>query len=241
MPAEMRCTAILSLEPDPGNAGVGMRFDTRFYRIPTPCGYAIFLYPQAFPPNFKEEIIMNRKTRTLCEAAILVALAIVLEMFKLWRLLQGGSVTLSMIPIILFAVRHGHNWGALAGLVFGGINYMMGGSYIDWTTMICDYFIAFSMLGFGAGLFKKTRFGCLFGSITGISLQFLASYLVGVFVWGKYMPKEFLGLTMTTPWFYSFLYNICWAGPDLILAVSVFGVLLQLKPLRRYLMAQDLH
>jgi hypothetical protein len=28
MPAEMRRIAVLSLEPDPGNAGVGMRFDS---------------------------------------------------------------------------------------------------------------------------------------------------------------------------------------------------------------------
>ena len=183
---------------------------------------------------------MNKKIRTLCEAAILVAMAIVLEMITLFKLINGGSVTLSMIPIVLFAVRHGCGWGAMAGFVFGGINYIMGGQAIDWTTIICDYFIAFSMLGFGAGLFKKRKLGCIFGSVTGISLQFLASYLVGVFVWGKYMPEDFLGLTMTTPWFYSFLYNICWAGPDLILAIVVFSVLYQLKPIRRYLTAQDI-
>lgn len=184
---------------------------------------------------------MNRKIRTLCEAAIFVAMAIVLELITLWKLTWGGSVTLSMVPIIFFAVRHGCGWGAMAGFVFGGINYMMGGSAIDWTTIICDYFIAFSMLGFGAGLFKNAKFGCIFGSAAGISLQFLASYLVGVLVWDKIMPETFLGLSMTTPWFYSFLYNICWAGPDLILAVVVFSVLYQLKPIHRYLTAQDLH
>ena len=182
---------------------------------------------------------MNRKTRAICEAAILIALAIVLEMITLYKLPQGGSVTLSMIPIVLFAVRHGWGWGAMAGFVFGGINYMMGGHAIDWTTIICDYFIAFSMLGLGAGLFKGKRFGCIFGSLTGISLQFLASYLVGVFVWGIYMPEEFFGLTMTTPWFYSFLYNICWAAPDLLLSTVVFTVFYQIKPVRRYLTAQD--
>ena len=183
---------------------------------------------------------MNRKTRTLCEAAILVALALVLETITLYKLPNGGSVTLSMVPIILFAVRSGCGWGAMAGFVFGGINYMMGGHAIDWTTIICDYFIAFSMLGFGAALFRKQKLGNIWGSIAGISLQFLASYLVGVFVWGKWMPDEFLGLTMTSPWIYSFLYNILWAAPDLILAVVIFAVLYQIKPLRRYLTAQDI-
>lgn len=183
---------------------------------------------------------MNRKTRTLCEAAILIALSVALEMITLYKLPNGGSVTLSMVPIILFAVRHGIGWGAMAGFVFGGINYMMGGSAIDWTTIICDYFIAFSMLGFGAGLFRGKKLGCIFGSLTGVTLQFIASYLVGVFVWGKWMPDEFLGMTMTTPWIYSFLYNILWAGPDLVLSVVVFAVLYQVVPMRKYLVGQDL-
>lgn len=183
---------------------------------------------------------MNRKTRTLCEAAILIALASVLELITLYKLPQGGSVTLSMLPLVLFAVRHGCGWGAMAGFVFGGINYMMGGHAIDWTTIICDYFIAFSMLGLGAGLFRKKKLGCVWGSLTGISLQFLASYLVGVFVWGKWMPDEFFGMTMTTPWFYSFLYNICWALPDLLLATTVFVILYLIKPFRRYLTGKDL-
>ena len=183
---------------------------------------------------------MNRKTRTLCEAAILIALALVLETITLYKLPNGGSVTLSMVPIILFAVRSGCGWGAMAGFVFGGINYMMGGVSIDWTTIICDYFIAFSMLGFGAALFRKQKFGCVWGSLMGITLQFIASYLVGVFVWGKWMPDEFLGLTMTSPWIYSFLYNILWAAPDLIISAVIFVVLYQIKPMRRYLTAQDL-
>jgi len=184
---------------------------------------------------------MNRKTRTLCEAAIMVALSLVLEMITLYKLPNGGSVTLSMVPIILFAARNGIHWGAMAGFVFGGINYFFGGTAIDWTTIICDYFIAFSMLGLGGGLFRGKKMGCVLGAVTGVSLQFLASYLVGVFVWGKWMPDEFLGLTMTSPWIYSFLYNILWAGPDLLLAVVVFLILYQLKPMQKYLLGQDLH
>ncbi len=38
MPAEMRRIAVLSLEPDPGNAGVGMRYTVSFNRIATPHG-----------------------------------------------------------------------------------------------------------------------------------------------------------------------------------------------------------
>lgn len=184
---------------------------------------------------------MNRKTRTLCEGAIMIALALVLELITLYKLPNGGSVTLSAIPIVLFSVRNGKLWGAMAGFLFGGINYLSGGTAIDWTTIIFDYFLAFSMLGFGAGLFHKKKLAGIWGAVTGIALQFLTSYLVGVFVWGKWMPDEFLGMTMTSPWFYSLLYNILWAGPDLLLAAAVFTVLYQLKPMRKYLLGHDIH
>ena len=47
-PAEMRRNAVLSLKPDPGNAGVGMRLHRTYCRIPTPCGCtANFLCPSA--------------------------------------------------------------------------------------------------------------------------------------------------------------------------------------------------
>lgn len=47
-PAEMRRNAVLSLEPDPGNAGVGMRLHRTYCRIPAPCGCAAnFLCPSA--------------------------------------------------------------------------------------------------------------------------------------------------------------------------------------------------
>ena len=61
-----------------------------------------------------------------------------------------------------------------------------------------------------------------------------------VFVWGKWMPDEFLGMTMTTPWLYSFFYNILWAGPDLLLAAVIFFILYRLAPLQKYLLGQDL-
>ena len=49
----------------------------------------------------------NNKTRTLCEAAIFIAMAEILSFIKLYEFPNGGSVTLEMLPIILFAVRYG--------------------------------------------------------------------------------------------------------------------------------------
>ena len=72
------------------------------------------------------------------------------------------------------------------------------------------------------------------------TLQFLSSYFVGVFVWGIYMPEEFLGLTMTSPWFYSFLYNILWAVPNIVMTTIVFALLYRSSAMRKYLTGTDL-
>ena len=184
---------------------------------------------------------MSQKTKALCEGAIMVALALILGMLRLYRLPDGGSITLSILPLTFFALRYGSGWGFLAGFAFGGLDYILNyGIAIDWTTILCDYFLAYGLLGLGAGLFKGRRGSAYSGTVVGGTLMFLSSYLVGVFVWGKYMPEEFLGMTMTTPWFYSFLYNISWAGPCIALTLLVFIIFYQLRPMRRFLERQDL-
>ena len=184
---------------------------------------------------------MSKQTRALCEGAVMAALAIILGLLRLYRLPNGGSITIAILPLVFFAVRHGAGWGFLVGFVYGGLDYVVGhGVAIDWTSIICDYFLAYGLLGLGAGLFRGRRWSACWGTLLGGALMFLSSYLVGVFVWGKYMPEEFLGMTMTTPWFYSFLYNIIWAGPDVALTLVIFLILYQVKPMRRLLMAQDL-
>jgi len=184
---------------------------------------------------------MSQKTKALCEGAIMVALALILGMLRLYRLPDGGSITLSILPLVFFAVRYGPGWGFLAGFAFGGLDYIVNnGIAIDWTTIICDYFLAYGLAGLGAGLFRGRRVSACWGTLVGGTLMFLSSYLVGVFVWGKYMPEAFLGMPMTSPWLYSFLYNILWAGPDTVLTIIIFALLYRAPSLRRYLLREDL-
>ena len=49
----------------------------------------------------------NKKTKMLCEAAIFIAMAEILSLIKLYEFPNGGSITLEMLPIILFAARYG--------------------------------------------------------------------------------------------------------------------------------------
>ena len=117
---------------------------------------------------------------------------------------------------------------------------MLGnGIAIDWTTMIADYLIAYALLGFGAGLMAGKKNAMVKGTLLGGALRFVAHFVVGAVVWGKWMPDSYFGMTMTNEWFYSFLYN----APYVVLCVLICIVLILLlnKPLGKYFRAEDLN
>ena len=57
--------------------------------------------------------------RTLCEGAIFVALAVVLSLLPVWKMPNGGSFDLAMLPIFIFCVRWGFGPAMLASTVYG--------------------------------------------------------------------------------------------------------------------------
>ncbi len=176
--------------------------------------------------------------RALTETAIMVAIAQVLSYIKLWQMPWGGSVVLAMVPIILIAVRWGLSYGLLAGFVFGVLQFMFDGGFaIGWQSIIGDYLLAFAALGL-AGLVHGKKYGVFWGTLIGGVARFLVHYVVGATIWAAYMPETFFGMTMTTPWFYSLLYNIAYMGPNIIITLVIFALLY--KPLKKYLTGEDL-
>ena len=173
----------------------------------------------------------------LTEGAMLLALAQLLSYLRLYHFPQGGSVDAAMLPVVVFAVRYGAGWGTLAGFCFGLLQYAVGlSTAIDWTTLIADYLLAYTLLGLGAGLCSRAREPLLAGTLAGGAARFLTHFCVGALVWGRYMPEEFLGMSMTSPWLYSFLYN----APYMLLSVLLvllLGVLLR-KPMQKYFRRQ---
>ena len=176
--------------------------------------------------------------RALCEGAIMVALAQILGYIKLYELPQGGSVNLAMLPIFLYCARWGFGPGMLVSVVFSVLQLMFDGAYAySWQSMIGDYLLAFPVLGV-AGLFHKFRFGFFIGSVVGVALRFVSHYVTGATVWAEWMPEEFFGMTMTTPWFYSFLYNGFYMFVDLLLVILVG--MLAWKKLGKYMRGNDI-
>ena len=105
----------------------------------------------------------HMKVRALCEGAVLLAVAQILSYIKLWEMPWGGSIVLSMVPLVLYAVRWGLGAGLLNGFLFGVLQFMFDGAFaIGWESIIGDYLLAFTVLGL-AGLFARRRSGVFLG------------------------------------------------------------------------------
>ena len=182
---------------------------------------------------------VNQTTRMLCEGAVSIALAYALTFVELDLWFQGGSISAAMIPIILFAVRWGAGWGVVAGLAFGTLKYFLGldSFVISWVSIVFDYTGAYAMVGL-AGLFKRKAGLVPVAALVAGAARFVVHYVSGVTVYAEWMPETFMGMTMTSPFFYSALYNGGYMFPSTLLAVVACAALM--KPLSKFLNGEDL-
>ena len=162
----------------------------------------------------------NEKVRMLCEGALCVALSIALSYAELDLWFQGGSISVTMLPLVLFAIRWGAGWGVLAGLAFGTLKYFIGeGWVLNWISIIFDYSVAYAMVGL-AGLFKRKPDKIVLATVVGGFARFMIHYISGITVYAEWMPDVFWGIPMTSPFFYSALYNGGYMLPCTILVAA---------------------
>lgn len=172
----------------------------------------------------------------ICEAAMMLALALVLNHFKLWEMPQGGSVDFAMVPIFFFALRWGVGWGLIEGFIFGTLQMFIDGAIAwGWQSLLLDYLIAFTPLGV-AGLFRGRGKGIFVGITLGCVLRFIVHFISGVTIYAITMPTECLGMTFVNKWTYSLVYNGSYMLLDTIICIVIFALLY--KPLDKYIQAR---
>lgn len=178
----------------------------------------------------------HKSIRALTEGAILIAAAEILSFLPLYKFPWGGSIDFAMLPIILFCVRWGFGPGMVAASAHAVLQTLFeGGIAIGWQSIIGDFLLAYMVLGV-AGLFKG-KF-CM-ATVVACALRFLVHYVVGATIWAAYMPSNFFGMTMTTPWIYSALYNGAYMLPDMAMILVIY-VLLMKTPMANYFKGKDL-
>jgi len=182
----------------------------------------------------------------IVECALAVALAVVLNFIAL-RLpinIAGGSVSLTMLPIAIVAIRRGPLAGALAGVVFGTLDFLMEPFIVHWAQVILDYPLPYLLFGMGvgmlarvyvltyeagerSGLIAKGSILIIIGFLIGGILRYAAHVLSGVIFFSEYAGGG-------NVWVYSLVYNITYFAPSLIastvLAVFLVPVLARAVP-----------
>ena len=117
----------------------------------------------------------KKQLLSLVEAAILMALAVVLDyLCKLipFQFPYGGGISISVLPLIYYTFRRGTTWGLGAGVVFSVLQIITGwypppaGTW--WAFVLCillDYLLAFSLLRAPSDWVRRGRGGRLSASI----------------------------------------------------------------------------
>ncbi|PTM59124.1 energy-coupled thiamine transporter ThiT [Desmospora activa] len=173
----------------------------------------------------------QRPLVVLLEIAMIAGIAVILNntiALKLWP--QGGSISLVMVPIVVLAFRRGWGAGVTAGLIVGMLDLMIAPFIVHPVQVVLDYPVAFAALGL-AGLVKlrEAPLGEQLGkvalavSIAGL-MRLAAHFTAGVIWFGEFAPEGF------SPVLYSFLYNVSYIVPDMIISIMVMVTLLAKAP-----------
>lgn len=156
---------------------------------------------------------MNR-TKKLTEMAMMIAFAVICSFIKVWEMPQGGSVALTMVPLLVASFRLGAVCGMITGGVYGVISLLIAGVVYHPASVLLDYILAFALVG-TAGFFKGDEKGIIWGSITGVGGRFLSSLVSGGVIFAEYAPPG------QNPWIYSLVYQATYMIPELVICIAV--------------------
>ncbi len=198
-------------------------------------------------------MMKRNATKMLIEGALMLALAIVLSLITPFQKLLpfGGSITLcSMLPICLYSIKHGVGKGLGVSFLFAAFQFGQGAvrdGLFGWgltagmliVCILCDYFIAYTVIGL-AGMFRKKGLaGWISGVVIALLLRFLSHVISGVYVFastGKIWEE--LDFVAENKYIYSIVYNGAYMLPEIILTVIMTVILFQVPQIRK-LMQED--
>lgn len=204
--------------------------------------------------------VQNRKTKTLTEAAAMIALSALLSLINFTPLPWGGGITpASMLPIVVFSYRHGIRAGTGAGLVLGFLNLLLGFHTVAAMflpgenqlilpyaifSLLLDYLLAYTAVGLG-GIFRK-RFrpsgAIALGAVFALFLRYLLHIVSGFVIYGAYAEWFFsqagrFGETVLSRFsgfglslIYSVVYNGSYMIPEIILTAILGFALGKIRP-----------
>jgi thiamine transporter len=173
------------------------------------------------------------RTRILVESGLTIALAYVLGRIVVYKMPMGGSVSLEMVPLMVFALRRGAVPGVVAGALYGLLNYTIDPvPPVHWIQFFVDYPFAHGLVGLaglGASAWRRVAHGpALRGALTVVvPFALLAAgarlgghFLSGLVFFGAYAPPG------QPVWLYSLAYNASYMVPSALLCAAAAAAVL---------------
>jgi len=179
---------------------------------------------------------MKTNTKKITQGAIMIALAVVLSMFAVFKLPNGGSITVaSMAPIILYSMMYDFKWSLLTSIVYACIQMIIGfypppaQDLLSFVLVIMlDYIIAFGVIGFAgliAGRFKNKITGAGIATVIVLLIRLLCHFISGIVIWSSYAPEG------QPVWLYSLLYNGSYMSGEIVITSIAIMLLIKYLPI----------
>lgn len=164
------------------------------------------------------KIDTKNKLSIMTECAVMTALAFVCSFIKIWEMPQGGSISLTMIPLFVISFRRGAWAGMISGAIYGVIAMLTAGVIYHPLSILLDYVLAFGLIGI-SGFFKKSFWGIAGGVTVGVLARFISSLLSGAVLFAEFAPEG------QNPWIYSLTYQATYLVPEMIISLAVVLIL----------------
>ena len=195
----------------------------------------------------EKNLLRSKQTKILCESAILLAFSIALSFFAISPGAFGGSITpASMLPILIVGIRHGYKWGLGTAFIFSLFQLVTGLSYFSYVKgfvpfLIClmfDFIVPFTILGLSAFACAKKKGKepklnvpkVIITSGALMVMRFGCHFISGVTIWKEYAGEQ-------NPFIYSFVYNVVYMLPEVLITLTALGLLLISKRIRELLVS----
>ena len=187
--------------------------------------------------------MQQNRTKQLVTSGVMIALAAVLSLIKVWAMPLGGSVTLlSMLPIVMVSLRYGIKWGFVTSLLYALVQIFIDlGSLMSWGMtpltwagcLLFDYLFAYGIFGI-AGMFRKKGIkGISLGIFLAMALRFVSHFISGSIVFDIWCPDGW------NVYWYSVCYNGAYMLPELCFTLIGALLLFRFPAFRKLVIEND--
>ena len=162
-------------------------------------------------------------SRSVSYGAVCLAMSFALSYIALWKMPQGGSVTLvSLLPIMFYSQMFGVRKGVFVGLIYGLLQAIQDPWILHPAQFLLDYPIAFACIGltsiFTQNGIKEKRgiafFSC--GAVLAVLLRYFSHVISGIFAFSMWAREGYSAVA------WGFLYNtFCLVDMAIALTVGV--------------------